>query len=105
MKRIGITLALMLVVAQAGGIRDFDSLRAWLHPVAVQAGHPACDPNQPKRAPCKMGSCTQMDKDGNPTGAKCSSYCAQGCCGCDKDKCHVDYPGTGPNPDEENPEK
>lgn len=69
----------------------------------VQAGHPACDPKQPHRAPCEMKSCAQMGPDGKPNGHKCSSYCSKSCCGCGT-ACTVDYPGEGPNPDEGSPQ-
>jgi hypothetical protein len=102
MKRLSITLALLVLGAQLGGIEDWSAfMPLWqlVHPVVAQAGHPACDPNQPKRPPCDMKSCAQIGKDGKTNGHKCSSYCSRGCCGCGK-ACVPDYPGTGENPDE-----
>lgn len=60
------------------------------------AGHPSCDMKE--GAPCGMKTCAAIDKRGKPSGARCSRYCAKGCCFCTK-ACSRDYPG--PNPDEE----
>lgn len=104
MKRTGIELLVFAIVTaciwHAG--REQNERRIlweWVHPTPVLAGHPACDPNQPKRPPCDIKSCMQMGPDGKPNGHKCSSYCARGCCGCGT-ACTVDAPGEGPNPDE-----
>jgi hypothetical protein len=102
--RLSITLTLLLASARTIAFQEWSaSMPLWqlVHPVVAEAGHPACDPNQPHRAPCEMKSCAQIGPDGKANGHKCSSYCAKRCCGCGT-ACTVDYPGEGPNPDEGN---
>jgi hypothetical protein len=104
MKRLIVTWMLLIMCARLGGVKEwagfYGPLWKWVHTDAVYAGHPACDPKQPKRPPCDMKSCAQIGKDGKANGHKCSSYCAKGCCGCGT-ACTVDYQGEGQNPDEE----
>lgn len=69
---------------------------ALLMAAALYAGHPSCDMKE--GTPCGMKSCAAIGKNGKPSGARCSRYCAKGCCFCTK-ACTRDYPG--PNPDDE----
>lgn len=46
--------------------------------------------------PCNMKQCAGMGKDGQPSGNRCSKFCAKQCCLCDE-KCPRD---SNPGPDE-----
>lgn len=62
----------------------------------IQAGTPSkkCPVPGHQGPVCEMTSCAGV-KDGQPTGKKCSQFCAKGCCSCADGSC----------PREHNPEQ